>query len=405
MKKNCNYRLPIRSLFIIGILSCFLFFPSLVVGQKDKTDNKEMYTLIHSKLDNVIIQSVYENESGYGYHDFVGKSFDEENNSLIPQYYLLHVTCDQTDKIDINPGKYNGSLQFGKGVYTSRTILSIPVIHNFKEIKIMDVDVSTKVQIDLKPVDIKLQYSQISDACLLNAQKLYAVIRPTSNDELMMFDAATGKLKSIIELPLDNTDSITISDIKRKEGFIFLAGISLSGGDVSANWVAKIGTANRIQNFYSKISGVKRLFPPQFVESKKGVAIVNNRQEFSHKAGLVLFDANLKVNDIIDLDCGDRLFSSSSIYGLCDSMYITLNRFKKNGTRNNLRFCINNGAQLLHATQILNTNSRIYNKAFLINMDKNFLITTNFTTILEDRKLRRGIGIKKIHINKKFDCH
>ena len=307
-------------------------------------------------------------------------------------------------KIDINPGQYDGNIVFGQGVYKSDAVLSIPVIYDFKIISIMDIDVNRKIQTGLKRVNIDLEYSQISDACLSSARKLYTVIRPGSNDELMMFDAATGKLKSVINLPLDKVQSVIISDVKRKGDSIFITGLSSADGDVYSNWVAKTGPANRIIGFYKKESGEKRILPPQFVESQKGIAIVNDRQEFSHNADLVLFNSTLKINSITDLDCSDRMFSPGSVYGLCEGTYLVVNRFKKNGTRNNLRLWVKNRTQLIEKIEILNTTSRIYNRAFVVKTDKEVLISANFTTISDDRRLRKGIGIKKIRLNKETGC-
>ena len=105
MKTNCHYKFSFWSVtIIICILGCFLFIPSFVLGQKDKSDHKEIYTLVDPDFDNVVIRSVHEDASIQGSHDFVAMSYDEENKGLIPGYYLLHVTGDTVEKNRYQPG-------------------------------------------------------------------------------------------------------------------------------------------------------------------------------------------------------------------------------------------------------------------------------------------------------------
>ena len=87
-------------------------------------------------MNNYIVQQIFEGGVTKFAIDIIGKSYDEDNRGVKANYYLLHLTSKGVDKIPIDISDSSDTILFGKGWYRSDNVLSIPVIYDFKKLKV-----------------------------------------------------------------------------------------------------------------------------------------------------------------------------------------------------------------------------------------------------------------------------
>lgn len=365
----------------------------------------EIYNRTEVDFDNAIVGYVFKSQTNNPVIDFIIRKYDEDNRSIKNKFSLLHQTM---DSIDINPINLEESYEniiFGSGNY-KESVLSVPIIIDFSKLQVIEIDMIKKRV--LRQCELKLDhsYSQITAAFIDSSNRIYIVAKASSEPEILYYDITSGKLLKKITPYIENMFITSISDAAIVDHTLFITGLALDQKNTLFFWIGKTGIGNSIKKISTFSLDTSQTSAPRFVTSDTNLAVMNNIKSFNHKPEITLYDLDLKKLQAIDIDYFDRILDSDSVYHICKSNHLIVERLKvKSNEQINIKLCGNKRKDdKQFSLENIYNDLRVHKKVILYRLGKKYFLATNYDTVTENRRIRAGLSIIDLGIDVIVSC-